>query len=106
MKKWTRGLGPCGILIGVSFGIAYVADRRLGVVAPWGRLLAPVFVRELRPSRPRQRNRWAEGFVHSIVPRPSHRTCEWQRQSSAGPRQRCLTGTHSRRRVVPVPTRT
>ena len=89
MKKWTWGLGLCGILIGVSFGIAYVADRRLGVVAPWSFLLAPVigltltagalraiqtvgqrlqgnapvFVREPRPSRPRPRNRCAEGFV-------------------------------------------
>lgn len=89
MKNWTWGLGLCGILIGVSFGIAFVADRRLGVVAPWSLLLAPVigltltagvlhalqsvgqrlrgnapvFVREPGPSRPRQRNRCAEGFV-------------------------------------------
>jgi len=89
MRKWTIGIGLCGALLCASFVVAYTADRRLGVVAPWSLLLAPVlvlagcagvmrglrspeFVRPtLRPgshpdrpaSRPTHRGRTIEGFV-------------------------------------------
>ena len=44
MRRWIIGISLCGALMCASFTVAYLADRRLGVVAPWSLLLAPVLV--------------------------------------------------------------
>lgn len=55
------------------------------------------------PSREKYNERCRDAMRESR--KRARGACERQRKSNSSPRQRCLTGTHPRRRVVPVPTR-